>query len=979
MELAEGLLLAARARWITSSQAATQQHRDVERARSSADAALSALKTAEEEAAALSLAISRRADAERLEREALDRQRSQQTELRVGAARVDSELESIRRDADRLSTERGAVESRIAEHVRVLSAPKLEDEPVADDELALVERQLAELEAATGPGDAAREQRARAAELEQSERRRQGLERTLATARERVADLEQRLAAAENERDKAAKALQSATSAAEEFDLAAARARAEGERASTARSDAQQRLGETEAELVAARARLAAVESAMAGADDGLARAARARGASLLGEGLEVEPRFMSAVSAALGSAATAYLVTEDSVAPLSGRRGTLALAGDGRGAIRPASGAAVAAAANAASALIDMATSAGGGSLASDGVRRDPQGEVSRLLERVVWLPGLDAALDLRRHLPPGWRAVTLAGEVVADDGIITLAIGESALKHQAARDAARQLIAELEPRATADRAAYEDARTQATTAAEGLQKSVAQLDQHRRETRRHEETERLASRRAEQLLRETTWERGQLARLDEELAAALSMSQRLQSEIDALGATLAAHGGQQSAAEIQARRTTLREQRDRLRREREERSARVRSSEDARRRAEVGRGLDESRLAQIDTEISSLTSRLQGHQAQRAELASQLAAADAAVREAVESMAALLQGGSDERTRLVAAERSAAEAREKLRTAESSSRNAEMRSMEARLQLEQTREQLLVELATIGADGLLTLRLAAGREISQPDDESSAAETLEDLLEQVVGLWTAESSAGSQDAPSQSRLTTLRRRFNELGQGNPFAAEEYDELRERLETMEAQRADMETAIASTRELIASLSSLINDQFRSTFAALEDAFQRRFHELFGGGDAQLSLTTPEDISATGVEIHARPPGKKRQPLSMLSGGERALTAVSLLLAMLEVRPVPFCVLDEVDAALDEANVGRFARALRGLAEQTQFIVITHNRGTIESADALYGVTIDDDAVSRIVSLRLPERQIEDVVEAGVA
>ena len=177
----------------------------------------------------------------------------------------------------------------------------------------------------------------------------------------------------------------------------------------------------------------------------------------------------------------------------------------------------------------------------------------------------------------------------------------------------------------------------------------------------------------------------------------------------------------------------------------------------------------------------------------------------------------------------------------------------------------------------------------------------------------------------------------------------------------------MEAQRVDLESAITSTRELIASLSALITDQFRRTFAALEDAFARRFKELFGGGDAELSLTAPEDLSATGVEIHARPPGKKRQPLSMLSGGERALTAVSLLLAMLEVRPVPFCVLDEVDAALDEANVNRFSKALRGLAEQTQFIVITHNRGTIEGADALYGVTIGDDAVSRVVSLRLPK------------
>src|SRR5437773_412413 len=129
------------------------------------------------------------------------------------------------------------------------------------------------------------------------------------------------------------------------------------------------------------------------------------------------------------------------------------------------------------------------------------------------------------------------------------------------------------------------------------------------------------------------------------------------------------------------------------------------------------------------------------------------------------------------------------------------------------------------------------------------------------------------------------------------------------------------------------------------------------------------GGHAQLSLTDPADLSATGVEIVARPPGKKPQALAMLSGGERALTAVALLFAMLEVRPVPFCVLDEVDAALDEANIGRFADALRGLAHMTQFVVITHNRGTIEAADALYGITSGDDSVSRVISLRLDEAQ----------
>ncbi|MHB8961477.1 MAG: chromosome segregation protein SMC, partial [Candidatus Limnocylindrales bacterium] len=169
--------------------------------------------------------------------------------------------------------------------------------------------------------------------------------------------------------------------------------------------------------------------------------------------------------------------------------------------------------------------------------------------------------------------------------------------------------------------------------------------------------------------------------------------------------------------------------------------------------------------------------------------------------------------------------------------------------------------------------------------------------------------------------------------------------------------------------AIAKTRQLIGELDTLIATQFRTTFAALEVAFDRRFQQLFSGGFAKLTLTDPTDLGATGIEITARPPGKKPQALAMLSGGERALTAVALLFSMLEIRPAPFCVLDEVDAALDEANVGRFTEALRDLTRHTQFIVITHNRGTIESADALYGVTVGDDSVSRVISLRLEEAQ----------
>jgi chromosome segregation protein len=253
------------------------------------------------------------------------------------------------------------------------------------------------------------------------------------------------------------------------------------------------------------------------------------------------------------------------------------------------------------------------------------------------------------------------------------------------------------------------------------------------------------------------------------------------------------------------------------------------------------------------------------------------------------------------------------------------------------------------------------------AARGDRSPAEPASDTTILEGVLDILAPRWAA--TAPASEPPSPGRLSSLRRRFHELGAANPFAVDEYRSVRDRLATLEAQDRDLRDAIGKTRTLIAELDVLIATQFRATFAALEVAFDGRFRQLFGGGFARLVLTDPSDLSTTGIEITARPPGKKPQALAMLSGGERALTAVALLFAMLEVRPAPFCVLDEVDAALDEANVGRFTDALRDLATRTQFIVITHNRGTIESADALYGVTVGDDSVSRVISLRLEEAQ----------
>jgi len=151
----------------------------------------------------------------------------------------------------------------------------------------------------------------------------------------------------------------------------------------------------------------------------------------------------------------------------------------------------------------------------------------------------------------------------------------------------------------------------------------------------------------------------------------------------------------------------------------------------------------------------------------------------------------------------------------------------------------------------------------------------------------------------------------------------------------------------------------------LMEREFERTFQAVAAQFKEYFSTLFGGGTARLELTDPDDLTHTGVEIVARPPGKRAQSLALLSGGERSLTAIALIFAILKVSPTPFCVLDEVDAMLDEANIGRFRTLLKELAESTQFVVITHNRGTIEAADTIYGVSMGADSVSQVVSLKL--------------
>jgi chromosome segregation protein len=227
----------------------------------------------------------------------------------------------------------------------------------------------------------------------------------------------------------------------------------------------------------------------------------------------------------------------------------------------------------------------------------------------------------------------------------------------------------------------------------------------------------------------------------------------------------------------------------------------------------------------------------------------------------------------------------------------------------------------------------------------------------------------------AALDDDAIEIELRRVRRTLAQIGSVNPFAVEEHRELAGRLEELTTQDSDLGAAIASIEELIARLEAEIGEQFDAAFTAIGERFDEFCRLLFAGGSASLHIGDGSDGEAPGgIEIVVRPPGKRLQRLAMLSGGERALTGVALLFAMLSVNPVPFCILDEVDAALDEANIGRFADALRKLSESIDFVVITHNRATIEVADTIYGVTMTDAAVSRTVSLRLADLPTESFV-----
>ncbi len=345
-------------------------------------------------------------------------------------------------------------------------------------------------------------------------------------------------------------------------------------------------------------------------------------------------------------------------------------------------------------------------------------------------------------------------------------------------------------------------------------------------------------------------------------------------------------------------------------------------------------------SRDAQISQEIKSLQESLDQATIDAREIANEIARLSALVQPAEQQLATL---ETDHNSLLT----TDAEARQVLRSAEQQYTQAKINHARHQEAFETLRGHIEDDFGLVSFDYTDT--------VSGPKPLP-----LDGMVEKLPKV---EVIAPEIEISIREQKAQIRR----MGAINPEAQAEYQEVKARFDFLTSQVDDLQKAEADIREVIAELDALMEREFQRTFDAVAQEFKQIFTRLFGGGSARLALTEPENITDTGIDIETRLPGRREQGLSLLSGGERSLTAAALIFALLRVSPTPFCILDEVDAMLDEANVSRFRDLLTELSEKTQFIVITHNRNTVQAASIIYGITMGRDSASQVISLRMDE------------
>jgi chromosome segregation protein len=744
------------------------------------------------------------------------------------------------------------------------------------------------------------------------------------------------------------------------LDAAAKMRRAADEALGVARHEAES----ARAAVEAVRARRVALDRVLAAAPQLVATAElHVEGDhQLLGALLRVDAEHETAIAAALDAAARHVVVTETDralaglqlVAERDAPRVVFAVveAGDGqreRDAARFRE--------QAATALGDLP----GWRLALDlvGVDAAHRGLCARYLGTTVIVDTLACAVEVHERLL-GWPKRGAEFQVVTRDGAVVRSAGEwaagrdgrdahllayqrevGALQEELAAAVATSRAAET-ALTSADRIASE-----ATAAETTAREALATVEAVAREA---EHAQRLAAHEAEGARRE-------LARLEAELSREGAAQAALGAESARAEEMLAAARSEQTAREaaLRAAEEVLTST---------EQAAQAATAQEAAAEAAVGVATADARSArELASRANAEVERL------AAERQALLAQADEAARTAADLAA---QGARADR-RLATTNRELAPMQAEQRAlqdaaAAAGAERTRLDEMARRLQRELRAADEARATATVAAERAADALAALRRDQAALVAEIGAIEGAAVAVQLALDGNEPKTGAAPVDLDAlRRRLTTCQRELRAVGAVDPSALEDYRAAVERQQFAESQIADLEAASAALRGAGAELQARMRKRFEEAFAAVDAAFGECFRTLFGGGTARLELTAEEDTLSAGVDVIAQPPGKRAHSLHTLSGGERALTAVALLFALLRVHPSPFCVLDEVDAALDEANVQRFAQLLRAQAAHTQFLVITHNRGTMEIANALYGVTMVDNAISQVISMRLAD------------
>ena len=565
----------------------------------------------------------------------------------------------------------------------------------------------------------------------------------------------------------------------------------------------------------------------------------------------------------------------------------------------------------------------------------------VSALLGRTLIVDDLQVTRRVLADLPMGWNVVTLTGEIARTGGSVT---GGAAVRESGMLGREREL---RDLPVALDRLAQERGRLEVER--EAAQTAVQELTEERRRI----ESERTS---LEATQRERANQRGRLESWLRDLTREHETAgQRT------LALTQSAENVHEALLALEREEATLQRDLEQARAAREAVMADLASGGSDLDVAEEELAASRQRYAALEERLRSERQRLTSLQAQRSALTDELRVRAERAAE-LDGQVLAMTSQRDRLTReaeALTAQRIELE-RERPPLAEAA-KDAERALQDLQQQLDDTRQRLLDaerahgvrELGVERIRGELTgIRQRITDELDLPDPDR--------LLDHVV-------ENEEEFADAEREIARLKERLRRVGYIGEEAVEEFERESERHAFLRAQLDDVQGAATALRTLLDDLRETMRQRFDETFQKVSVAFAETFATLFGGGSARLIMVAGENGDGAGIDIVAQPPGKRLQSLALLSGGERALTAAALLFAILQVNPTPFCLLDEVDAALDEANIVRFREQLLALARESQAIIITHNRGTIEVADSIYGVSMREDGVSQVLSLRMSD------------